>query len=131
MQASRGVWAAEATYPPSTDLTLSSERLPWTIWVKSNVHETVHVADVLRCIYRSLQTPVTDEEFAALDAGRSFHVHAAYRARCHRCQTPKEYEEEKKVGVRRIDFLMGRHMFAGLSASLRDRASGTWILHIL
>ncbi|KZT24798.1 hypothetical protein NEOLEDRAFT_394417 [Neolentinus lepideus HHB14362 ss-1] len=126
------VFTAQAVHPPLSAMVLRSDKLPWGIEVRSSedYDHLLGVSDVLQCIYRSFQLPVTVDELAALDAGRSFHVQAAYRARCNRCQTPKEYEEEKQVGVRRIDFLMGRHMFGGLSADSRN-GSGAWILHIL
>lgn len=78
----------------------------------------VTVDDVLEAIYRTLRANVTHEEYAALPTERDIHsVASAYEERYRRVRGEREYQEEKRRGVRRVDYLMGRTTFMGLSVN--------------
>jgi len=88
----------------------------------------VTVADVLKTLYTALRLAVTPAEYDALPSREAkFRVVAAYENRCRK--SGNAYDEEKRKGVKRIDFLMGRNMFAGLTAISGQR--DTWLLHVL
>ncbi|TRM63392.1 hypothetical protein BD626DRAFT_431131 [Schizophyllum amplum] len=105
--------ARPATEPPLPRLTLVSSHLPWRVHVDASNGRAVTVQDVLAALSHTLRAPVTEAEFHTLlghsDRRRAA---AAYTERYRRAGTP----EEKRAGLRRVDFLMSRYHFAGLEA---------------
>lgn len=88
----------------------------------------VTVSDVLDAIYNSLRKNVTSAEFNTLPGKKAMErVNAAYQARYRRIQDRKSSEQEKKGGVKRIDFLMESRYLAGLS---KGTSNDTWIMNI-
>lgn len=127
------VLAEAATTAHPASLKLISHHLPWTLVVVP-IHSSPHpdpfvtVADILKTLYTALRLPVTPAEYDALPSIEAkFRVVAAYEDRCR--QAGGAYDEEKRKGVKRIDFLMGRNRFAGLSAI--PAQGDTWLLHVL
>ncbi|KAK7036198.1 hypothetical protein R3P38DRAFT_2910969 [Favolaschia claudopus] len=119
-----------AVSPPQASLTIVTPHLPWSISVaaSSNGHY-VTVADVLQALYRSLRTNVTAPEFHALKQQKLMRrVSEAYTERYMRLHGHRGYEEEKKSGVKRVDFLMGNTKFRGLSAA---GPADVWRLHVV
>ncbi|KAF9460202.1 hypothetical protein BDZ94DRAFT_1266623 [Collybia nuda] len=106
-----------ATYPHVPRMTITSRSLPWSITVTpSGKSVFVTVSDVFKAIYASLRVNMTSGEFAQLrsvDAQRQ--VNDAYRRRYRLIPNPSAYDEEKRQGLRRVDFLAAMHCFAGLS----------------
>jgi len=112
-----------------------SNYLPWTLIVvpihaSPHPHPYVTVADVLKTLYTALRLAVTPAEYDALPSIEAkFRVVAAYENRCRMSGGGNTYDEEKRKGVKRIDFLMGRNQFAGLSVI--PAQTDTLLLHVL
>ncbi|KAJ7736444.1 hypothetical protein B0H16DRAFT_120806 [Mycena metata] len=117
-----------AVYPPQRSITLTTPHLPWSIAVVASNSRHVTVSDVLNAIYRALRANVTPAEFRALSTLKLQHrVSEAYRQRYMRLRGHRGYAEEKRHGVKRVDFLMGCTEFRGLSAT---GAPAVWCLHV-
>ncbi|KAF8879374.1 hypothetical protein BD779DRAFT_1552009 [Infundibulicybe gibba] len=109
-----------ATSPPLRSMTVTSPHLPWSIKVYPSRHSVITVSDVLQGIYNALRTNLSASEFYALPT----HKHqrratAAYEARYRRIRGAHAYDEEKRSGLKRVDYLMDNTRFAGLTASHR------------
>ncbi|KAJ7036365.1 hypothetical protein C8F04DRAFT_1095355 [Mycena alexandri] len=119
-----------ATYPPETALTLITPHLPWAVIVAAANGCYVTVSDVLNAVYCSLRVNVTTVEFLTLGTNKLKHqVSEAYRRRYERLRGHRGYREEKQLGIRRVDFLMGYTKFKGISPA-SGRSSDVWQLHI-
>lgn len=104
-----------ATAPPLQSLTIIIPDLPWTITVNAS-RGYVTVQDVLDELYYSLRKNISAQEFHVLPNDQArWRVTMAYEQRYRRITSPREYDDEKRRGVTRVDFLMGRNKFAGLS----------------
>jgi hypothetical protein len=119
-----------ATNPPLPFLSITSQHLPWSIKVYASSNNSfVTVEDVLSSIYRSLRTNLTSSEFNMF---RSPHdqrrATRAYEERYRRHRSVRIYEEEKRGGMKRVDFLMGHTRFLGISNS--GRRLEEWQLHV-
>ncbi|KAF8211461.1 hypothetical protein K438DRAFT_1807340 [Mycena galopus ATCC 62051] len=108
------VQSATSTCLPYFTITL--DPLPFLIAVRpssSKAGAHITVADVLYAIYRDLRRPVRGEEFALIPS----HVIASARQAFDRrlaATHPAVARSEALKGIRRIDFLMGNSVFAGL-----------------
>jgi len=79
------------------------------------------VEDVFEQLYRELRLPILPIEYAELpDSHIRANVDAAYFRRCARILDEKEREYELSKGIKRIDLLMGRTHFIGLSGVADD-----------
>ncbi|KAJ7084532.1 hypothetical protein B0H15DRAFT_910811 [Mycena belliarum] len=131
-----------AVSPPQPAITIVSPHLPWALTVaasSSSAHGYVTVADLLGALHRALRAGITPTEFHALGTRALMRrVAGAYEARCRRGRgsgsrngsgygSGYEAEEERRGGVRRVDFLMGCTAFRGLSRTAR---AGVWHLHV-
>jgi hypothetical protein len=109
-----------AVYPPEISLTLVTHHLPWAIVVPASNGRFVTVSDILSSVHRALQVSVTQSEFSALGSQKLMHqASVAYRRRCERLRGHRGFMEEKRKGVKRVDFLMGYTKFQGLSPTSR------------
>ena len=118
-----------ATTPPQTFLTIISIHLPWTIKVYASNALYVSLEDVYDSIYHNLRTNITSAEFnlfSSQDDQRR--ATRAYEKRYRRLRNTRAYEEEKRGGMKRVDFLMGHTKFLGLSNS--SRRPDEWQLRI-
>ena len=109
-----------ATTPPLSFLTITSIHLPWIIKVYASNALYVTLEDVFDSIYRNLRTNITSAEFNLFskqdDQRRATR---AYEKRYRRHRNTRAYEEEKRGGMKRVDFLMGHTKFLRLSNSSR------------
>ncbi|TFK23774.1 hypothetical protein FA15DRAFT_670159 [Coprinopsis marcescibilis] len=123
-----------ATNPPLQNLTIICPEhfteLNWDIHVKAPPFpgSYISVQDTLTAIYQSLRLPVTQGEFDNLPDQVRQAVGAAYYSRYSRIGDPQERSLEAKKGVKRIDFLAGRHKFMGLS--LTHNGLDCWELNV-
>jgi len=116
------VLAEPATTPALPCVTIVSELFPWRISIypsSSKPGAFVTVADVLNGIYRGLRQQVRKEELENISVPKPFiaSVRQAFYSRCSRLARtvdPAAADSEARKGIRRIDFLLGNHMFAGL-----------------
>jgi hypothetical protein len=107
-----------ATNPPSACLNITSPFLPWFITVLPSSHAPnrfVTVSDVLITLHRSLGFTVMTDEYQSLSSEVRYQVNATFHRRVNAISDWRLRESERRVGARRIDFLMGRNHFIGLS----------------
>jgi len=122
--------AGPATTPPVRSLTIISPHLPWSILVRApGMNAFVSVSDVITTIHQTLRKHVSEHEYnTLLSPSTRKRVKAAYEHRYQHAHDHRASSQEQKGGVRRVDFLMGRNRFLGLSPS----ADGphTWTLNV-
>ncbi|KAH7908536.1 hypothetical protein BJ138DRAFT_1174138 [Hygrophoropsis aurantiaca] len=131
--------AESATTPPLPRLTLLSPALPWALVIDANTDADgkvgakgmgfVTVWQVLEALYRFLRRPVTTAEYASLpsDVARA-HVGEAFHARWSSVRGKDESREEYSKGVKRVDFLMEKLRFMGLSCT--KQGPDVWTLNV-
>jgi hypothetical protein len=116
-------------------MTIISELLPWSIVVTPSSPKPdacVTVADVITTLHRTLRLAVHPDEFNALPSHEAkYRVNAAYESRYKRMASvdPTGFEEEKRKGVKRVDFFMGRTMFLGLSPCV-SMGPNVWMINV-
>ncbi|KAJ7878062.1 hypothetical protein B0H13DRAFT_2052954 [Mycena leptocephala] len=126
---SAAVYLEPAVYPPRLSLSLVTPHLPWTIPVPASNHRYVSVGDVLAAIYRTLRVNATSAEFNALGTEKFMRrASTAYMRRCERLRGHSGYSQEKREGVKRVDFLMGYTTFQGIAPT--GGAPDVWQLTI-
>jgi hypothetical protein len=114
--------AAPATAPPLACITISIASLPWSIDVHpSRPHAPnafVSVWDVLDALHYRLGQVATPEELGELasDEVRTV-VWAVFEHRVRTNRDRQSREIERRAGPRRVDMLLGRTRFVGLSIS--------------
>ncbi len=117
-----------ATSPPMQSMTLISPHLPWRIPVIARNRSFVSVMDIIDAIYHCLRMQVGEPEYKLLPTRKDQErASAAYRQRYKRYRDPRTYDEERRHGLRRLDFLMGHSKFRGLSRT--DSGPSTWFLN--
>lgn len=90
----------------------------------------VTVSDVLFAMYNGLRENISPAEFYGLPSKTEVRrVTEAYEQRYRRIKSRSGSYEEKKAGVKRVDFFMGRTRFAGLSPSTKGH--DVWVMNIL
>jgi hypothetical protein len=116
-----------ATMPPLPCLHITSPFLPWSVTVLPSSHKPnkfVTVSDVLVTLHRTLGLTATWEEWQSLEEDlKATHEHWVS------AHTDRRLRESGScTGVRKVDFLMGRNRFLGLSkmGSLPD----VMVLHL-
>ena len=109
-----------ATTPPLSFLTITSIHLPWTIKVYASNAVYVTLEDIFDSIYRNLRTNITSAEFNLFsNQDDQRRATRAYEKRYRRLRNTRAYDEEKRGGMKRVDFLMGHTKFLGLSNTSR------------
>lgn len=118
-QVSFEAFSEPATEPPLTHLRILCPNLLWPIDVipsKRSVYVTVY--DVFHALYHELRLsahPTEYKKLPSLEATRD--VDMAYYYRCGRSGDDEPRQRER--GIKRVDFLMGRNRFLGLSGTLQ------------
>ena len=128
---SHHVLAQPATNPPHPTLILiPSSHLPWPVRITAT-HPLigVTVGDVLNGLYHQLRYTVSETEFMSLPGpAAQARVTQSFQNRYKRLPNRKAYELEKMKGLKRVDFLMGKVMWLGLSPS--KAGPDAWVLHV-
>jgi hypothetical protein len=88
----------------------------WACTVHSSNGRYVTLLDVLENLYRALKTNISQAEFESLSDTDRRRATRAYEERYRRLRDidPRASDREKKGGMKRIDFQMGRKRFGGL-----------------
>lgn len=120
-----------ATHPPTTRLVVKSDRIPqWPVLLDyyAATYSTPHASsnlppitlgDVLYAIHQTMQTQVTHREWAELNNTEEVEVAKAY---VRRYKLVRGHESRlASDGVKRIDYLLKKVMFAGLSRKNGDQ----------
>ncbi|KAJ7233130.1 hypothetical protein B0H12DRAFT_981487, partial [Mycena haematopus] len=113
------VLAEPATTTHLPYFTITLDPLPWRISVyprSSKSGPYITVADVLHAIYRDLQCRVHQEELDSFPLHYTSAVRLAFHRRCSKLAAIDRAaaDSEARKGIRRIDFLQGNSIFAGL-----------------
>lgn len=120
-----------ATHPPTTRLVITSDVIPqWPVLLdyevatqaiphSSSALPPITLGDVLYAIHQTLQTQITHREWAKLDDKEEIAVGKAYTKRCK--LTPGHESRLAADGVRRVDYLLRKVLFAGLSRKNNDQ----------
>jgi hypothetical protein len=123
--------AEPATHPPTTRLVVTSDRIPqWPVLLdyhaatlgtphSSSALPPITLGDVLYAIHQTMQTQITHREWAELDDKDETVVAKAYMRRYklvagHESRLAAE-------GVKRVDYLLKKVLFAGLSRKNGDQ----------
>ncbi|KAF9524756.1 hypothetical protein CPB83DRAFT_860649 [Crepidotus variabilis] len=118
-----------ATEPPMRFISIVTSYLPWTFKIYASNGHYVSLEDVLETIYRSLRINITQDEFGSFPSEQHRRrATRAYEERYRRLRSQRSYEEEKRAGMKRVDFLMGRTRFVGLSSD--GRRPDEWHLRV-
>ncbi|KAJ7137023.1 hypothetical protein C8R44DRAFT_768306 [Mycena epipterygia] len=115
-----GALGEPATCPGLARMTLICPRLPWRIEIQSATSAFVSAADVRWAIHSALTASVTWTELAATPALDKPIISMAFEERCQRMRRDfgsGAAEVEAQVGIKRVDFLFGSHIFVGLSTT--------------
>ena len=119
----------QATIPPLPAISIISTYLPWTINVRALNGSYVTLEDIFDSVYLSLRTKVAANEFNLLPHGEDKkRATRAYEQRYRRFRSITAHDEEKRGGMKRIDFLMGRTTFHSISNT--GRRSDEWRLNV-
>lgn len=80
-------------------------------------------------IYAALRMGASQDDFDRIP-GRAERkqVEDAFKHRHERLRDPKKVMEEKKKGMKRVDFLMKKHRFMGLSST--SKGPDIWQMHV-
>lgn len=120
----------QATNPPLPYISIASEYLPWIIEVYASNGSYVTLRDVFNSIHQSLRINVTNAEFNSFPQQRDqLWATRAYQQRYRQFRNTFGHDEEKRGGMKRIDYLMGRTKFNGLSNS--GHHPDQWQLNVL
>jgi len=99
--------------------------------LKSRKNPYVSVLDVVHALYRGLRMAVHPVEYEALPTVEATaNVNEAFFSRCNKIVDKKARQEEHAKGVKRVDFLMGRNRFLGLSKQSNRNGSTVWELNV-
>ncbi|KAF7300173.1 hypothetical protein MKEN_01340900 [Mycena kentingensis (nom. inval.)] len=129
--------AEPAVYPAVAQLTLVTPHLPWSVPVSAGAASNgryVSVADVVDALYATLRRGASAGEYGMLGSEKLMRAVAReYTRRCERVNAGgarrRVVEEEKRGGVRRVDFLMGYTRFVGISPTVGTGGEEVWRLH--
>jgi len=120
---SRGQLEEYATDPAVRRMTILCDAIPqWPILVGARESDgrplsgtgLVTVQDVLLAIFNSMRTQINHAEWTRLSFEDQRAVTREFGRRCQAGSSPLHQDMEHSQGVRRVDFLRGRHVFKGL-----------------
>ncbi|KAF5324162.1 hypothetical protein D9619_011116 [Psilocybe cf. subviscida] len=116
---SRRALMEPATTPALSFMRITCTYLPWSTKVYPDANGTyVTVGDVLESLSLAFRHNIGEKEFRLLkSAGDQRRATRAYEERYRRLRATHLYESEKRAGMKRIDFLMGRTQFVALSSN--------------
>jgi len=123
--------AEPATHPPTTRLVVTSDQIPrWPVLLDYHAATAgishspstlppITLGDVLYAIHQTMQTQITHREWAQLDDKEEVAVGKAYMKRYK--LVPGHESRLAAEGVKRVDYLLRKVMFAGLSRKNGDQ----------
>ncbi|KAL0066745.1 hypothetical protein AAF712_006136 [Marasmius tenuissimus] len=119
----QGALVDTAITPPRHHLVLRNKYLVWDLEIQSSASTDdgdafVSVEKLLQGLHTALQVRVTDGELRRAQKGEA--VEAAFSERCKAAERehgPGAGEEERRQGIKRVDFLEGHLRFFGLAST--------------
>ncbi|KAJ2922951.1 hypothetical protein H1R20_g14141, partial [Candolleomyces eurysporus] len=115
---SSSVLAEPATKPPTQMLTIQFPHLPesWELRITgSSPMGYVTLGDVLDRIHGDLRQNISQREWERMRSSEQAKTREAYENRYRRYRSRSMYLQEKAGGMKRVDFLLGKTRFLGLS----------------
>jgi hypothetical protein len=115
-----------ATFPPIINMRITHDVIPqWPIKLNL-VHGEydvgnplpLTVGDILYMIHSSMHRRISRQDWARLDQSEETAIALAYTRRCR--SIPSLAGMEASRGVKRVDYLMDRHVFRGLKVADGD-----------
>lgn len=116
------ILSAPATASAETSMALVCELLPWAIHINAP-GPFITISDLLLQLYEALRRTATVDEISRESPSTQQLVTAAFTRRVERETNPDARVIEFNKGIKRVDFLLGKHQFLGMF--LTERA-GTW-----
>lgn len=125
------ILAEPATHPPTTRLVIKSDQTPqWPVLLdyyaatlgtshSPSALPPITLGDVLYAIHQTMQTQITHGEWADLDEREESAVSRAYVRRYK--LIPGHEKRLAEEGVKRVDYLLKKTMFAGLTRKSGDQ----------
>lgn len=120
--------SSAATTPPLPSVRIVCTHLPWALDVLPDSPKPaafVSVADLLTGLARALRLPVTEAEYTRELPDKRARIQRAFEERCAKSGN---MQEERRKGIKRVDFLVGDKFFVGLSRT--DRGPDVWKLSV-
>ena len=123
--------AEPATHPPTTRLVVNSDLIPqWPVLLdyhaatlgtpqSSSALPPITLGDVLYAIHQTMQSQITHREWAELDEKEEIAIGKAYMKRYK--LVPGHESRLAAEGVKKVDYLLRKVMFAGLSRKNGDQ----------
>lgn len=108
------LFSEPAIYPPTPSIILQTEALPWSITVTAG-STFVTLYDILQALHSSLRLQVTKTEWASFSRGSQDVIFTSFLERVDGFSGRIKREKQLGKGVRRLDFLVGRTKFFGIS----------------
>ncbi|KAG6369180.1 hypothetical protein JVT61DRAFT_1338 [Boletus reticuloceps] len=124
-----------ATYPPVTRMRITHNAIKqWSIdlefhddgYTDPTAHPPITLGDVLYMIHSSLHRQVTHEDWARLSVSKETEIARAYTRRYR--SVPSSAQVEASRGVKRVDYLLDKHVFRGLIRSHDEDGFYHWKL---
>ncbi|ESK98178.1 hypothetical protein Moror_357 [Moniliophthora roreri MCA 2997] len=123
-----GLLEQSATQPALPFITIIiPELFNSTVQIKATTAPYVTVGDVLHGIYRTLRQNITQAEYNSFNSQQRPLIDASYKRRYTRFTHPAGYKLEKDKGAKRVDLLLGRTLFMGLTCT--GNGPDVWQLH--
>ncbi|KAF5320750.1 hypothetical protein D9619_000006 [Psilocybe cf. subviscida] len=111
--------------------TSAGAQLPWSVKVYASPDTGfVTLEDVVLAVHAALRVNITASNYSLL-RGKDDQTRAvrAYEDRYRRLRSERAYQEEKRAGMKRVDFLMGRIRWIGLEQN-KGLGADEWILRL-
>ncbi|KAF8437622.1 hypothetical protein L210DRAFT_3347067, partial [Boletus edulis BED1] len=114
-----------ATYPSVTRMRITHDAIKeWPIDIEFQddgntapaVQPAITLGDVLYVIHSSLHRQITHQDWARLSISKETEIARAYTRRYR--SVPSSAEVEASRGVKRVDYLLDKHVFKGLIRTL-------------
>lgn len=101
---------------PIPAVTIFVAHLPWKMYISASNGSYLTIHDIFNGIYNALRKNIKSTEFKSLLTPKDTECAVrAYEGRYRRLGSSSAYEEEKRQGMKRIDFLLCMTRFAGLT----------------
>ncbi|KAJ8091333.1 hypothetical protein PM082_015051 [Marasmius tenuissimus] len=119
-----------ATHPPMPFLIVTYTPLGWNIPIHpSGKTDCVTVNDLVEGIYRFLREPITRDQYNRIPSQHRSKVEESFHRRVSRFRDPDFEKLERSKGLKKVDSLMGKTTFRGLSP--RENGGGDyWELNV-
>ena len=113
-----------ATNPPMHNITIRSPYFPssWDLAIVASNRSYVTLYDVLDQLHTHLRSNISKGDFDRWSSSDKSRATTSYEHRYRRYRNQDEYLKEKAGGMKRIDFLMERTRFLGISKPRRGEA---------